>query len=108
MIRDITLGQYYPGDSVLHRTDPRTKILLTMLYMIIIFAARSYTGYIMLSVFTLLAVVFSGVPVRHTLRSLKPVLFIMIFVILINMFTVNGRTLFRFYFMHIYHMKESA
>ena len=101
MIRDITLGQYYPGDSVLHRTDPRTKILLTMLYMIIIFAARSYTGYIMLSVFTLLAVVFSGVPVRHTLRSLKPVLFIMIFVILINMFTVSGRTLFRFYFIHI-------
>ena len=100
MIRDITLGQYYPGDSVLHRTDPRTKILLTMLYDYNIcraFIHRLYHAF----VFTLLAVVFSGVPVRHTLRSLKPVLFIMIFVILINMFTVSGRTLFRFYFTYI-------
>jgi energy-coupling factor transport system permease protein len=101
MIRDVTLGQYYPGESILHRTDPRTKILLTMLYMATIFSVRSYMCYIMLTLFTMLAIFLSGIPIRHTLRGLKPVLFIMVFVILINMFTVSGHTLIRFYFIRI-------
>jgi energy-coupling factor transport system permease protein len=101
MIRDITLGQYYPGNSILHRADPRTKILLTMFYMVVIFTVRSYLGYAMLSVFTLLSIFLSGIPIRHTLKGLKPVLFIMVFVILINMFTVSGRTLVSYHFIRI-------
>ncbi len=101
MLKDITLGQYYPGGSILHRTDPRVKILLTILYMVIIFAVQSYTGYIMLMMFTLLAIVLSGIPVTHTMKSLKPVLLILVFVIFINMFTVGGRTLFQYRFIRI-------
>ncbi len=90
MIKDITLGQYIPGDSILHRADPRTKILLTFAFMIVIFMIRTYLSFAAMTLFTMLAVVASGVPVKYTLKGLKPILVIIIFTTIINIFTTGG------------------
>jgi energy-coupling factor transport system permease protein len=94
MIKDITIGQYIPGESILHKSDPRTKIILTFTFMIVIFCIRSFWGFGALTLFTLLAVIISGVPLRYTLKGLKPLLVIIIFTAVINIFTSGGRPVF--------------
>lgn len=98
MIRDITIGQYVPGDSLLHKSDPRTKIILTFVMMIFIFLINTYWGYLLLTLFTALMIVTSNVPVKFILKGLKPVIFIVVFAGVINMFTIGGRTIFEFGF----------
>lgn len=93
MLNDITLGQYYPGDSVIHRTDPRIKILLTILFMAELFMVKTYPGFLMFTLFTLAMIVVSGVPVAFTLKGLKPVLIIVIFAVVINVFSTPGKVL---------------
>jgi len=90
MIKNITIGQYIPGDSLLHRADPRIKILLTILFMITIFLVNTYTGFIMLILFTMMTIIGSKIPVGFTLRGLKPVLLIVAFTAIVNLFTVKG------------------
>jgi energy-coupling factor transport system permease protein len=94
MIRDITIGQYIRGESPLHKADPRTKIILTFIMMIFIFMINTYWGYLMLTIFTLLAIVMSNIPIRFVIKGLKPILFIVIFAGLINMFTIGGTPIF--------------
>lgn len=94
MIKDITIGQYIPGDSVLHKADPRTKILLTFLFMIVIFIITSYPGFAAVTCFTLLAVVVSGIPVKYTLKGLKPILVIIVFTVVVNIFTSSGTPIY--------------
>lgn len=101
MIKDITLGQYIPGESLLHRTDPRVKIMLTFLYMIIIFITNTYIGYLMLALFTIMAIISSGIPLKHSIQGLKPILIILIFATLINIFTVKGTPFLKFGFITI-------
>ena len=91
MIKDITIGQYIPGDSPLHRADPRVKIVLTMVFMIVIFFIMSFWGFAAMTLFTALAVVVSGVPVKYTLKGLKPLLIIIIFTALVNIFSTGGK-----------------
>lgn len=93
MIKDITIGQYIPGESLVHRADPRTKIILTFAYLTLIFLIESYTGFLMYALFTILITVGSNIPVRFTLKGLKPVMFIVIFTVVINIFTVEGTAL---------------
>ncbi len=98
MIKDITLGQYIPGDSVLHKADPRTKIILTFIYMVVLFMIRpddkviikTYTAFAAVIFFTLLAIVVSGIPIKYTLKGLKPILIIIVFTMVINIFTTSG------------------
>ena len=90
MIKDITIGQYIPGESLVHRADPRTKILLTILYLGLIFILKSYVGFLMYALFTLLMIVGSNIPVKYTLKGLKPIMFIVIFTVAVNIFTVSG------------------
>lgn len=90
MIRDITIGQYVPGESLLHKADPRTKIILTFIMMIFIFLIDTYWGYLLLALFTALTVVSSNIPVKFVIRGLKPVLFIVVFAGIINIFTIKG------------------
>lgn len=94
MIKDITIGQYIPGESVLHKADPRTKIILTFIYMIIIFSIKTYTGFAAIAAFTLLAVVISEIPVKYTLKGLKPILVIIIFTVIVNIFTYSGTPIY--------------
>lgn len=86
----ITIGQYIPGDSVVHKADPRTKIILSIVFMVVIFLVNSFWTIMAMTLFVLLSVIISGVPMKYTLRGLKPILFIIIFTAVINMFTTSG------------------
>ncbi|MCX8131362.1 MAG: energy-coupling factor transporter transmembrane protein EcfT [Clostridia bacterium] len=90
MIKDITLGQYIPGESFLHRADSRIKIILTIIYMTAVFIIDTYMGFGMLAMFTLVVIIASDIPLKYTIKGLKPVLFIIIFTAVINLFTTKG------------------
>lgn len=87
---NISIGQYIPGDSVIHKADPRTKIILSIVFMAVIFLVNSFWTFTAMAMFVLLTVIISGVPVKYTLRGLKPILFIIIFTAVINIFTTRG------------------
>ena len=90
MVRDITFGQYYPGKSVLHRMDPRMKLILTFGMIVVIFLCRSFLSLALISVFTLFAALLSKVPLKMILKSVKPVFIILIFTALLNIFYTKG------------------
>ena len=97
MIRDITLGQYYPADSVLHRLDPRVKLCGTLVYVISLFLFQSFTGYIVATVFLVSMIVLSHVPVGFMLRGLKAIFVLLIFTAVLNAFLTPGRELVSFW-----------
>jgi len=101
MIKDITIGQYYPGDSLLHKADPRVKILMTLVFIVLVFLVNDFMGFLMVFLFTALLVAVSGIPVRYTLKGLKPILVIVVFAAVINIFTVGGTPLFQYGFIRI-------
>ncbi|MBE7042624.1 MAG: energy-coupling factor transporter transmembrane protein EcfT [Ruminococcaceae bacterium] len=94
MIKDITIGQFFPGDSVIHKLDPRFKIIFTLVYIIAVFLANSLLAYTMVAVFVFGSIFLSRIPVKHTLRGLKSVLFIIAFTALFNLFLTEGEPLF--------------
>ena len=102
MLKDITLGQYFPGDTVAHRLDARTKILLVMLYIIALFCAKSFTAYALLAAVLAVCVRVSRVGLRSLVRGLKPVLFIIVFTALLNLFFTPGeRYVLEWGFLHV-------
>ena len=90
MLKDITLGQYFPGDTVAHRLDARTKILLVTLYIIALFCAKNLLSYALLAAVLAACVRVSRVGLRALVRGLKPVLFIIIFTGILNLFFTPG------------------
>ena len=92
MLKDITLGQYFPGNSILHKLDPRMKLLLAICYIVLIFLAKSAPAYALILLFTVLLIAVSGISFGVVLRSLKPLFFVLIFTTLINVFWGNGAT----------------
>lgn len=102
MLNNITLGQYYPGNSFIHRLDPRTKILVTLLFIIAIFLAKSAVGYCTVAALTLFVILVSGLPVMMVLKSLKPLMVIIILTVGIHMFFGPGEEiLFKWKFISI-------
>lgn len=101
MIRDITLGQYYPEQSVLHRLDARTKILGTLLYIIEIFLVNSFAGFglVILALGVLIGI--SRVPVRFIFKGLKAVVFIILLTFVLNLFMFDGTVLWHWKFLTI-------
>ncbi len=95
MLRDITIGQYLAGDSVLHRLDPRTKILSTLVFMIVLFLVPSLAGYLILAALAVFLVMLARVPLRMVLRGLKPLAFILVLTFSLQLFMTRGETLFR-------------
>lgn len=93
MLKDITLGQYFPINSFLHRLDPRTKILIFILDIVAIFIAQTLQSYVLLVAFTFLIMLVSKVPVKMYLKGLKPILYIIIFTALLNLFLTDGKDL---------------
>ncbi|RHR06144.1 energy-coupling factor transporter transmembrane protein EcfT [Pseudoflavonifractor sp. AF19-9AC] len=89
-LKDITLGQYFPGNSLVHRLDPRTKLIAVTLYIVALFLADFFVTYAMMLVVLALAIRISKVPLRSILRGLKPILFIAIFTALLNLFYTSG------------------
>lgn len=93
-MREITIGQYIPGNSVVHRLDPRTKIIITLAYMILLFALNNFFGYIFPVGFLILATVLSRIPVRYLLKGLKPLIFIITLTFILNSFMIKGRVIY--------------
>lgn len=91
MLKDITLGQYFPIDSVVHRLDPRFKILLTFAFIIAVFCVKSIYGFAAVAAYVLLTVYLSKVSIRLVLKGIKPILFLVVFTAIINLFMTNGR-----------------
>ena len=103
MLKDITLGQYFPGDSPLHRADPRVKIILTVMYITGVFMAKNVWSFVFVVAFTAAMVAISRIPVRIVLRGMKPLLYIIAFTAVINIFWTKGdNLLFEWRFIHIY------
>ena len=90
MLKDITLGQYFPGNTVAHKLDPRTKILLVVFYIIALFCAKSILTYALMALVLAVCVHVSKVGVKALVRGLKPVLFIIVFTGILNLFFTPG------------------
>ena len=101
MFKDITLGQFFPGNSVVHRLDPRTKLILVVAYIVALFTANWFVSYALVF-FCLAAVIgISGVSPKTILKSLKPLLFIILLTGLLNLFYTEGRVLVEFWVIKI-------
>ena len=90
MLKDITLGQYFPGDSIIHHLDPRAKMILAIFYVVAIFCARNVFSFVVLLFSALLLVLISSIPLKTVLRSLKPILFILLFTVILNLFLTGA------------------
>lgn len=86
MLKDISFGQYYPAKSCVHSLDPRVKLLISIAYIVFLFLVKSFIGFLPLVVFIVLATALSRVPVKSVLRSVKGVLFLVIFAAVLNVF----------------------
>ena len=95
MLSDITLGQYFPAASVLHKADPRLKICLTVFAIVLIFSAGNFFSLALAVGYIALGMVMSRIPVKLYLRSLKPILFIIIFTAVLNIFYGTGEPLWQ-------------
>ena len=103
MLRDITLGQFFPGNSIVHKLDPRMKIILTVLYIAVVFTANSVLGFALITAISLAMIMISKISIVAVLKSMKPLLFIMIFTAVINVFfTAGEEVLFSFWKITVY------
>ncbi len=93
MFRDVTFGQYYPSDSFVHKMDARVKLLLNLVYLVGIFFVVSFVGFAWITLFLLVAILASRVPVRNVLKSVKGVLFLLFFTVILNIFFTKGDNL---------------
>lgn len=101
MIRDITLGQYYPVDSVIHRLDPRTKLFGTMIYIISLFFASNLWCYAAATLFLIIIVRVSRVPFKFIVKGLKAVVFLLLISVSFNLFLTGGHPIFKLGFLTI-------
>ncbi len=90
MFRDITIGQYYPVDSIIHRLDPRVKLVGTLLYIISLFLVNDIIGYLIVTIFLFSIIFLSKVPLKFIIKGIKPVLVLLIFTVGFNLFLTSG------------------
>ena len=103
MLKDITLGQYFPGNSPVHRLDPRTKIIMLIVYIVALFTANNWVSYSLMFCFLALTIVISRIPLKSILTGMKPLVMILIFTGILNVFfTTGGKVLVKFWIITIY------
>ena len=104
MISDITLGQFFPGFSLLHKLDPRTKLISAILFIVSIFLAKTPLAFFALTVFTVALIFVSRISFSVILRGIRPVVYILIFTSLLNIFMTKGESapLVDFWIIEIY------
>ena len=94
MLKDITLGQYFPGNSPIHRLDPRTKLIMLVLYIVALFMAKSWISYGVMLAFLVFTVKISTIPPKSIVRGMKPLVLILVFTGVLNLFfTTDGKVL---------------
>ena len=90
MLKDITLGQYFPGNSVIHRLDPRTKLIMLVVYIVALFMAVSWVSYGIMAAFLLVAIKISTIPPKSIVKGMKPLVMILVFTGILNLFFTTG------------------
>ncbi len=101
MFKNLTIGQHYPIDSVVHELDPRLKIIITFMYIVSLFIIQSFPFYILVVLFLTLAIAFSKVPIKFVLKGLKPIFVIILITFFINLFMTSGEVIFKIFFLKI-------
>ena len=102
MLKNITLGQYFPGDSLIHRLDPRTKLLATIALIAIVFVSQGFSGFLLVAAFVVACAASTGIHLKFLVRGLKPILFIILFTFILNLFfQTGGRVLVSVWFIRI-------
>ena len=92
MFKDIIIGQYVPGNSPLHKMNPPVKIIMTILYIVLLFILKNPISYVVFTIYTITLILISGVPFKMILKGLKPMLWIFIFTAVLNVFMTPGDT----------------
>ena len=92
MLKDVTLGQYFPGKSVIHRLDPRTKLLILVGYIVALFLAVSWLSYGVVFLFLAGCIAVSRIPLKSFFKGIKPLIFILVFTGILNLFFTHGET----------------
>ena len=102
MLKDITLGQYFPGKSIIHRLDPRTKLIMLVVYIVALFLAESWVSYGLMFLFLAAVILLSTIPLKSILRGMKPLVMILIFTGVLNLFfTQEGEVIFHFWILTV-------
>lgn len=102
MIRDITLGQYYPAKSIIHELDPRVKLVTTMIYVISLFVAKGALGYVVATIFLAMVIRMSKVPFGFMTKGLKAIIMLLMITVVFNLFLIDGDiVLWQFGFLRI-------
>ncbi len=101
MLKDITLGQYFPGDTFIHRLDPRTKLIMSLEYIVLLFVARDYFSYGLLFAYLVLIIAVSKVRLKIILNGMKPILILVVLTALLNLFYTPGNTVVSFWVLRI-------
>ena len=102
MLKDITLGQYLPGNSFIHRLDPRTKLIVLVVYIVALFMAVNWVSYALMAAFLVLCIKISTIPAKSFIRGMKPLMMILVFTGVLNLFfTTDGEVLVDFWFITI-------
>ncbi len=103
MLKDITLGQYFPGNSPVHRLDPRTKLILLVIYIVALFMASNWLTYAVVLFFLIFTIEISKIPFKSILHGMKPLVMVLVFTGILNVFFTTGESEpFRFWFITIY------
>lgn len=97
MLKDVSIGQYFPGNSIIHRTDPRVKLILTMVFIIMLFFVKNPLGFIVPIIYLLLVIKIAKLSLTVILKSVKPIIPLILFSSLLNMFFLDGDPLFEFF-----------
>ncbi|POP33864.1 energy-coupling factor transporter transmembrane protein EcfT [Lactonifactor longoviformis] len=101
MIRDITIGQYYPADSILHRLDPRVKFIGTLIFLVSLFVSNKWEGYLLATAFLGAMILISKVPFGFMVKGLKPIFMILLITVAFNLFLTPGTILVQFWIFKI-------
>ena len=101
MFKDLTLGQYYPVDSFIHRLDPRAKLLSTLLFLVSLFITGSWWGFFAAVIYITAEIALSRISLKYMLRGLRGILFLMLFSVLLNLFLTPGELIASFWFFRI-------
>ncbi len=101
MLRDITIGQYYPADSIIHRLDPRVKFIGTLVFIVSLFCFRSFWGFIPSFVMLVFFIAASRIPARYIFKGLRPMMFLLIFMMVVNLLMTGGEVLWSWWVLKI-------
>ncbi|HPT92945.1 MAG: energy-coupling factor transporter transmembrane component T [Limnochordia bacterium] len=101
MMKNITIGQYIPGESIVHQLDPRTKILATFLFIALLFLVETFTGYALGALMLFVIVLLSRIPVKFVLRGIRPLMFIIVLTLCLHFFMTEGRVILQIWFLKL-------